>query len=851
MTKLKKNSIHHFLPISLLLILIVVMTYPLILHLNDHLPSDLGDPLYLVWLIGHASNKIKEGLTNYWDGRFFYPHTQTVLYSDYVPALTFLGLLPALISKNFIFTYNFLWLLSFFLSGLGAYVLIYHLTRSRWASFIGSLIFTFSPVSFAHISHLELLFSAWLPFCFLFLHRFFEKPNLSNLSLALLFLAIQALFCGHYGLYAAFFMGLFGLILTFYRGFWLNPRFWLKTIIGIAISAFLLFPFFWPYFPVHRKMGFAWTFNDVRHYSAEIQNYLSVPPWNLIFSRILDSKAQPEHQVFLGFCPIILVFLWLIFNRFFYPTYKPFFIKAIASWLRFKKKDEKTKRQSIFIYILDIFLFILVLDIIVILFRNGFHLDLGIFSISSRRLKNPVFLFLSLLVLRYTLHPGWSTIKQKVISLVKRDRDRLRNSSSSFEALSPSDFQVNSDLYLLMALLGWLFSFGPVVSFKGTRLFTGPYFLLYNWVPGFKLMRVPSRFSEMVVLALSVLCGLALASFINSKKVHFSKKPFLWLIMGLILLEQISIPLPLAPLPNKGKLPEIYQTIAAMSPEIVLIELPLPENRLNYYQESLPMFYSIFHRHRIVNGYAGFIPPAYSIIQEAMEFFPSEATVALLRRLKVDLILVHTQSYRPQKGKEIVEALKKWTDQCVLIDQREGDFLYQLLPLPVEEFGSQASVGRRNNLLGMNQIYQLSDKSVWKVWSSSNVVNAPKAIDNSLESGWSTALPQKAGDFFWIDFCQEIWLSELRLYLKNKLFEYPRHFLVEISNNNVDWKKIAAYTNHFPYFDLETIEDLSSYHVKISFPPTKLRFMRLKLTAGHPLYHWSIQEIEAFGKIEN
>jgi len=856
----KRNRTYHLPPLILLAILTILMTYPMAFHLQDHLPSDLGDPLYLVWLIGHNLARIKEGLADFWDGRIFYPHTKTVLYSDYVPALPLMAILPAVISQNLVFAYNFLWLLSFFLSGVSAYCLIFYLTRSRSAAFISSLIFAFSPVCFAHISHLELLFSAWLPFCFLFLHRYLERPNVANLSLALFFLILQTLSCGHYGLFASLFLGLFGLILVFYKGYWPDLRFWLRTISLVLVAALILIPFFLPYFPVHKKMDFKWTYNDVRNYSAEIQDYLAAPPWNIFWSRILKVKAPPERQVFPGILPLLLLILWMNCRRVFEPVYQPFLIKGLKIWFSFKKKPGKSKKQSIYLYILDIFIFLLFLDILIILSAGGFEFELAFFRFSSRRLSNPALILLIAGFLRLSLYPGWRHIKKRAIEILTKKWKELKKRQNSgpakIESSPLSLTQINADLYLTMAILSWLFSFGPVISFRGIGLLTGPYNLLYRFLPPFRLMRAPARFSIMLSLSLSVLAGLALASFLNSRKIAFPKKPLLILIAGLILCEQISIPLPLAPLPDKGRPPEIYPTIASLPAEKVLLELPLPDSRLNYYQEALPMYYSLFHRHRIVNGYSGFIPPAYSILQEAMESFPSEATLALLERLKIDLVLVHTKGYRPEKGKEIMENLKSWGHRLVLIDQKQDDFLYQFVRDEAGEknrlyFKNKFSLKSQEKFLSeaelLSRLTWLKDKNNWKIWASSNVVNARLAVDNSLDTGWSTAGLQQKNDFFWIDFGHEIWLAEVRLYLKNKLFDYPRHFQVEVSSDNINWEKIAFYSNYFPYFDLETIEDLASYHVKIVLPLTRLRFLRFNLTADHPLYHWSIQEIECSG----
>ncbi len=61
--------------------------------------------------------------------------------------------------------YNVAFLLSFWLSALGAYALGFTLTRSREAAFIGGLVFGFNPYRAGHLSHIELLSSYWLRSC--------------------------------------------------------------------------------------------------------------------------------------------------------------------------------------------------------------------------------------------------------------------------------------------------------------------------------------------------------------------------------------------------------------------------------------------------------------------------------------------------------------------------------------------------------------------------------------------------------------------------------------------------------------------------------------------------------------
>jgi len=482
------------------------MTFPLVFHLGDRLPSDLGDPLHHVWLIGRNLDKVKQGFTNFWETQVFYPHHKTLLYGDYVPLLTLMAAVPAWLTKNLILTYNLLWLFSFFLCGLGAYCLVFHFTGSRWAGFIAGVIFAFSPLRFAHLSHLELLYSAWLPFSFLFFHRYFEQPTIKNLFWALFFVVIQALSCAHYGLYAALFLGLFGLVLAFQTGFWKKPSFWTKTITGVLIASAMILPFFLPYFPVHQKMGFTWSLGDLHHYSAEIQDYLAVPAWNRVWGRLLERGVTPEHEVFLGFVPLLFLIIWLGFNSKDSSDsgYRPYFVNVLISWFSLKKKcPEKSRRLAFFLFFLDIIIFLLIIDIVAILSTGGWRIELGLIKLSSRRLINPSLLLALTLLLRFQVYPGWPRLLKKILSFF-RDEGVTKNQFDSTSLKRPVPIRklhLLFDLYLTMTILSWLFSFGPIIAFKGERLLTGPYNLLLRLIPGLQGIRVPSRFSVMVSLS--------------------------------------------------------------------------------------------------------------------------------------------------------------------------------------------------------------------------------------------------------------------------------------------------------------------------------------------------------------
>ena len=80
------------------------------------------------------------------------------------------------------------------------------------------------------------------------------------------------------------------------------------------------------------------------------------------------------------------------------------------------------------------------------------------------------------------------------------------------------------------------------------------------------------------------------------------------LLSVVVLAEDISVPIPLAPYPSGSRLPTVYHWLAVQSPRGVLIELPI-DNVSSHAQAYV--YFSLFHHWTIVNGWRSFIPPAY------------------------------------------------------------------------------------------------------------------------------------------------------------------------------------------------------------------------------------------------
>src|SRR5574341_1028598 len=160
LSKATYNSyLNHIFVFLLYAILTLVMTYPLAFHLKGHIPGvDLGDPLFETWTISWDIHKILTSPVGFWDANIFFPHKKTLAYSDHLIIEAAMALPLYILTKDSIFSYNIVFLLSFPLAGFGAYLLVYSISHSFYGALLSGVFYAFCPFRFYHIGHLQLIF---------------------------------------------------------------------------------------------------------------------------------------------------------------------------------------------------------------------------------------------------------------------------------------------------------------------------------------------------------------------------------------------------------------------------------------------------------------------------------------------------------------------------------------------------------------------------------------------------------------------------------------------------------------------------------------------------------------------
>jgi hypothetical protein len=191
-----------------------------------------------------------------------------------------------------------------------------------------------------------------------------------------------------------------------------------------------------------------------------------------------------------------------------------------------------------------------------------------------------------------------------------------------------------------------------VAAVDGSFGLNGGYYpLLYTYVPPYRGLRAPARFSIFVGLTLAVLAGYGMARMLE--RWPRQKKVLAGLALALIVVEA----LPRTPLERVWRNPPAIYGAIAGEPSAVLAEFPTPTSPLDYFFDTRYLYFSIFHWHPIVNGNSGYFPESYVQLIERELDFPSDSAVEYLRTRGVDYVAVHGAFIDPGRFRRIITTL--------------------------------------------------------------------------------------------------------------------------------------------------------------------------------------------------
>lgn len=761
------SSRRHLYAVTWLALMTVGLTYPLILD-PASLVKDHGDPLLNSWILAWEWSQVQElDLRGFFDTNIFYPHSNTLAYSEVlIPQLVVAAPVLALTGEP-VLAHNVVLLLSFFATALGTYALAFYLTRSAVAGVVGGMVLAFSPFMFSHLSHLQILFAAGIPLAFLFAHRFFAHRRTSDLMACALCYSVQVLANGYYGVYLTYFLGAYLVIGTIRRGLWRERRFWLQASFFLGVALMLLGPFYLQYFELRQAMGFRRTPAP----GAELGNFLGTEGFNRLYGPWLERFAQPEAHLFPGLLAPLLALVAL----------RSRFSPRSAGREASGDGAPRLKAAAVAVGALGAGVLGLILFVGLGGSFEGTLLGLSL-SISSSQ---------NLWVLLICLGIAEGALLSR---LWRRGQWRpLRPSRALYPAI------------LLVAFLA---------SIRG-----GIHPLLFEAAPGFDGLRAVTRIHVFTLFALAVLAAEGIAHLQRRRSGGRGR----WVLLAplLLALELASVPLPLVEAPRPAEFPDVHRWLAAQQEELSYVIYPFRGNL----EEHRRLYFSTLHWHRSVNGFSGYIPPLYEELRERGGRQPSWRTLAELRTLGVDLVLVDTELYGRRERRQVLRRMRRrtggpslrWAGKVAVFDLRRDP------PPPPPTPRAKAETWLEAGSLALK----------------ASARDAAAAADGDRATPWR--VPMRAGHWLSADLGAPRRVQALRLDVAGAPLAYPRGYRVEGSLDGESWSPLTEEEAYHP--PLPALLRPTEMAVEIPLPPAEARFLKITLTRGAARRTWEVFEL--------
>jgi hypothetical protein len=143
-------------------LLSIVMHWPLILHLGETVPRDIGDPLPQAWQAAWDGHALAHRPLDLFQANQFWPFRDTLAFSD-----ALVGYAPAgLVGSGphaAVVRYDLLFLFAYALAFVGAYLLARELGVGPWGAVVAGAAFAFAPFRLEQDGHLQVISSGGIP----------------------------------------------------------------------------------------------------------------------------------------------------------------------------------------------------------------------------------------------------------------------------------------------------------------------------------------------------------------------------------------------------------------------------------------------------------------------------------------------------------------------------------------------------------------------------------------------------------------------------------------------------------------------------------------------------------------
>jgi len=703
--------------------LTLIMTYPLFWVKGEAVfdPGDpLFNAYVLSWDYGQKWWDPRE-LEKLFAANIMYPAGASLALSEHLLGDMPLVWMVRKSGGNPILAYNVVLLVSFVLSGFFTFLLAHLWLKDTYAAFLAGVLFAFCPARVGQLGHLQILTVQWTPLALLFLELFFRSGQIRHLLGFLLAYAWQYLSSFYLGYFLSLLVAAYIFhSLWFFRRhqarqMWrLQPgsagrkierddagrvrpsrssrpiprRLLQRTAVltaGLTLTFFLvLWPVARPYLQVKEEWGLQRALWEPIAGSADlVTSYLTAPPENRLYgwlSLYLASRFNPwEKFLFPGLVPLGLAFYALYVRRA-PPRSLPQQWPAGSAPAAEQTVDFQPEQR------------------LVSRARVRSVQEMGAASAGERTAQQTA---VSPAQRRPAQQTGVAPTAERPAQQLAISHSQLRTfGKPKLPAGQRAAFQGSlysergPSLFAFLGLVSFILSGGPLLTIldRWTPI-PLPYLLFHYLIPGFSSMRVPARLGIMTQLALALLAGDGWLAWEERQGVVVQKRSrknsqgvlpagvpafaghsnrfsrfsprgralFRGLVLLLALIEQISFPLPVYYQPDANPRP-YQQWLRDNGEKLPLIELPATgqlEDREELLRQVNYTFSAGQHYQPTANGYSGFWPGSFFLLQKRAAAFPQAEAVLYLAAAGVRRFVLHLGPLKTERRVHLEEELGK------------------------------------------------------------------------------------------------------------------------------------------------------------------------------------------------
>ena len=592
--------------------LTALMTWPWVTRMRDAV-ADEGDPYMIAWTLWWDYHQTFTDPLNLFQANVFYPYKYTLAFSehDYGIALLFFPLFA--LGLRALTVQSFATFCGFAFSGYGAFRLARTLTRSNGAAGIAGIIFAFVPYRFHVLSHLHYLFAGWIPLLLEALVLFARErtwPRAAWLGVAF---AMNALTCATYFILTLVPLALSAAFLILHYRLERDRAFWLRGAVSLGLASLVLLPFMLPYYFVKRLYGFVRSAEDVAVNSPTPMHWLVAEGRNKLWNGFGSGiPGGANHKLFPGLLPLLLAL-----PAFLSPT----------SGLQATVRSPNGSRKRLLTTLDAAALAAIVIVLLAAGYQGSAAKLFGVEIFQALTTARALFVVMVVLLVRMCLaYPkAWRWTREK--SLIDSVRAARRGDAFA--------------LALIWIGCGFLGSLG--MNFFLNRV-------LYDFVPLFRAIRIPTHWAMICYVGLAVLAGFGAQRLAERLRYWRPRtRPLVINLLFVVIAATLLFELRAAPLRFvRGKVypDEITLRLKQTPMRGGLVELP---HDLGMALPHRYMLRAADHEKPLINATSSFISPLTWEIQVTTATVPIPMKfLDLLENIPASYLVIHNSGIAPE-----------------------------------------------------------------------------------------------------------------------------------------------------------------------------------------------------------